>query len=214
MALGVISRRRDRWDGHNRVTTGRTPPPFAGEDANNSTPSVRWSERLRVANFTDPDASHTTAATRFRRPAGEVPRQALARPHARAAGRGRAHGRAAVRRPPARRHPAALRPAAGDGGRAAVVGGAQGAVLRHRRQAAGRARGGPSDRVRRLRGPDPEGELRRGRRHRLGPRRVGADRRSAGGPGQGQAAVRAPRLQAARALDPGEDQEGARRSGS
>ena len=76
------------------------------------------------------------------------------------------------------------------------------------REAARGARRGPSDRVRRLRGHDPRGQLRRRRGDRVGPGRVGADRRSARRAGQGQAPVRAPGLQAARHLDPGEDQEG------
>src|SRR5213080_2623778 len=76
-----------------------------------------------------------------------------------------------------------------------------------RRQTPGRARRGPPHRVRRLRGDHPRRELRRGRGDRMGPRRVGATRRSGGGARQGEAALRAARLQAARRLDAREDQE-------
>src|SRR5713101_275482 len=132
------------------------------------------------------------------------PANAGARRHRRPRARG---GGAPVRGPQARRTAAPLRPPARDGGRAAFVGRAQGAVVRPGRQAARGARRGSSDRVRRLRGAHPRGELRCRRRDRLGSRAVGAPRRSDGRPGEGQAAVRAARLQAARHVDPGEAQE-------
>ncbi len=59
---------------------------------------------------------------------------------------------APVRRPQARRPPSALRPAPRDGRRPAVVGGAEGPVVRHGRQAARRQGRGSPARVRRLRG--------------------------------------------------------------
>ena len=67
------------------------------------------------------------------RPARRLPRQALARAHARAGRRRRRRRRrAALRGTPARRPPAPLRSPARDGGRAALLGGAQRALVRHR----------------------------------------------------------------------------------
>ena len=87
------------------------------------------------------------------RSSGRLPRQALARSgRPSRPARYRRLSRRPVRRPQARRAPAALRPPARDGRRAPVVGGAQGPVVRHGRQAARGARRGPSARVRRLRG--------------------------------------------------------------
>src|SRR2546425_852822 len=109
--------------------------------------------------------------------------------------------------PPPPPPPPPFRPAARAGRCVEIVGRAQGAVARSRRQTPGRACRGPPHRVWRLRGDHPRRQLRRGRGDRVGPRRVGAARRSGGGTRQGKAALRAARLQAARRLDAREDQE-------
>ena len=102
---------------------------------------------------------------------------------------------------------AALRPPSRDGRRPALVGGAEGPVVRHERQAARREGRGPPARVRRFRGRDSRGQLRRGRRDRVGPRRVDRARGLARRTREGKAPVRAPRLQAPRQVDAREDQE-------
>ena len=75
-------------------------------------------------------------------------------------------------------HAPALGPAARDRRRAALVGGAEGAVARPGRQAPRGGGRGPPARVRRLRGGHPRGQLRRGRDDRLGPRRLRARSRT------------------------------------
>ena len=56
------------------------------------------------------------------------------------------------------------------GGRAEVLGGSQGPDARSGRKAAGHDGGGSSDRIRRLRGRDSQGELRRRQRDAVGSR--------------------------------------------
>ena len=112
-----------------------------------------------------------------------------------------AAGRPAVRRPAARRAPHSLRFSARVRRRAEVLGRAEGAVAEPGRQALGGPRRGPPRRLRQLRGRDPARQLRRGRRHRLGPRPVGRAERHRRRVRQGQAAVRAARPQAARQVD-------------
>ncbi len=79
-------------------------------------------------------------------------------------------GRRSLRRPQARGATPALRSPPRDGRRAPVLGGPQGPLLRHGRQAARGSRRGPPDRVRRLRGTHPGGELRRRSGDRVGSR--------------------------------------------
>ena len=153
-----------------------------------------WSPRHRRARACDRGA---------RAAARRVPEEARPGADARAV-RGEPPGRRApVRGPEARRAAAALRPAARDGRRAQELGGAEGAVGASPREATGRPRRGSSHRVRRLRGRDPQGQLRRRRRDRLGPRLVppregrGSARRAR----QGEARGRVLRLQDARAVD-------------
>ena len=102
--------------------------------------------------------------------ARRLPAEARPRPYPRAL-RGRTIGDGrALRRPAARRPAPSLRSPPGDGRGAQELGRPQGAVGPAGGQAPGRSRRGPSARVRRLRGGDPEGQLRGRRRHRLGPR--------------------------------------------
>ena len=76
-----------------------------------------------------------------------------------------------LRHPEARRAPAALRSAAGDGRRAQELGGDARAEPGAGREAAGgRCRGSPA-RIRRLRRHDPQGRIWRRHGHRLGSRR-------------------------------------------
>src|SRR5205823_5044714 len=79
-----------------------------------------------------------------------VSREAIGRHYARADGGGQrvAGARPDVRRAQARRATAALRPATRDGRRAAIVGRAEGSVVRHERQAPRREGRGSPDRVR------------------------------------------------------------------
>src|SRR5690242_16566452 len=85
----------------------------------------------------------------------------------------------------------ALRLPAGDRWHAEIVGGAEGAVAKSGGQAAGGADGGSSAGVRRLRGENSGGQLRRGNGDGVGPRDV------CGGEGSGQAASYAARRTAA-----------------
>ena len=89
--------------------------------------------------------------------------------------------------PEARGPPAALRlpPRAGRG--APLLGGPQGALARPGREAPGGGGRGPPGRVRRLRGGDPRGQLRRRRGDRLGPGAVGARSRTPTRAAEGQA---------------------------
>ena len=123
---------------------------------------------------------------------------------ARARGRrARRRRRAAVRRAAPPRPPPPLRLPARDRRRARELGGAEGRDARPEGAPPRRARGGPPDRVPRLRGRDPVGRVRRRRRDRVGPRHVGAAPGGTDGPRRGRgrrAAPRAPRLEAARAL--------------
>ena len=84
--------------------------------------------------------------------------------------------RASVRRPQARRAPAALRSAPRARRRAQELGRDQGPEPVAQGQAAGGARRGPSARLRRVRGAHPRGRVRRRQRHRLGPRPSGRPR--------------------------------------
>ena len=123
--------------------------------------------------------------------------------------RGRAG--AELRRAEARGARAALRLPARARRRAAVVGGAEGAVARHPRQAARGARRGPPARVRRLRGHHPGRRVRRRHRDRVGPRHVGAGGRPACGAREGRPEVRPARREAPRALGAGAHAAAARR---
>ena len=130
----------------------------------------------------------------------------------RAAGR-RGHARdQRVRGAKARRAAAALRPPAAVRRHAEELGGAAGAVARPQGPAARRPHRGPSARVRRLRGADPQGPVRRRRDDRLGPRHLGPDGRSGGGLPQGHAEVPAVRREARRRLDAGAAQAQGRRA--
>ena len=149
---------------------------------------------------TDPARRMTATNTRKRSRRTPEPAGAVGNRRCSPAGR-------ALRRAQARRATSALRSAARDGRRAPLVGGAEGTVVRHGRQAARGERRGPPARVRRLRGDHPRRELRRRRGHRLGPRRVGPARGSARGAREGEAPLRARGLQAPRQVDAGEDQE-------
>ena len=84
---------------------------------------------------------------------------------------------ALVRDPEARREPPPLRLSPRARRHAEELGRAEGAEPRSGRQAHGRARRGPSDRLRRLRGRDPERPVRRRHGDRLGQRHLGAGRR-------------------------------------
>ena len=108
-----------------------------------------------------------------------------------------------LRDPEARREPPALRLPPRARRHAEELGGAQGAEPRPRRQAHGGARRGPSDRLRRLRGHDPEGPVRRRQGDRLGQRHLGAGRRRARRLPRRQAQVPPRRQEAARRLDAG-----------
>ena len=109
-------------------------------------------------------------------------------------------------RPEARGDAPALRLPRRDRRGPALVGGAARPLARPQRQAHGGRGGGPPGRVRRLRGEDPRGQLRGGRGHRLGQGAVGPAREPRGDAAEGQAHLRAARLQAARRLAPVPDQ--------
>ena len=81
-----------------------------------------------------------------------------------------------LRRAEARRAPPALRLPPRARRRAEELGGHQGPEPRSRREAAGRPCRGPPARLRRLRGHDPEGPVRRRHGHALGPRHAGSRR--------------------------------------
>ena len=76
---------------------------------------------------------------------------------------------------------------------AAELGGAQGALVQPARQAAGRARGGPSAGVPQLRGNHSAGRVRRRHGDALGRGVLGTARRRRGGPARRRAEVRAGR---------------------
>ena len=114
--------------------------------------------------------------------------------------------RATVRRAAARRAPDSLRFSPRVRRRSEVLGGSEGAVAEPGRQAAGGSRRGSPRRLRQLRRRHPARQLRRRRRHRLGPRPVDRAERHRRGFRQGQAAVRAARPQAARQMDARQDE--------
>ena len=87
-----------------------------------------------------------------------------------------------------------------------VVGGAQGALPQPCRQTPRGAHRRPPARLRRLRGRHSGWQLRRRFVDCVGPRHLDAARRSGRRAGQGQAPVRAERLQVARQVDPGAHQ--------
>ena len=95
-----------------------------------------------------------------------------------------------LRRPEARGEPPALRLPARARRRALELGGAQGPEPRSRRQAPRDAHGGSSPRVRRFRGHDPQGRVRRRHGDAVGPRHVDAERRPARRPREGPPQVR------------------------
>ena len=107
----------------------------------------------------------------------QLPGEARLRAHQRAGGRRGGRRRQPLRRAQAPRDRRPLRPAARARRRAEELGGAEGAVARPGRQAAGGRDRGPSARVHRLRGRDPRGRVRRRADDRLGHRRLGADGR-------------------------------------
>ena len=114
---------------------------------------------------------------------------------------------AVLRHPEARGLAPALRLPHRTRRRPALVGGTEGPVARHRRQAARDARRGPPDRVRLVRRRDPGRRIRRRHGDALGPRFVGArPRRPARAPRAGPPQVLPLRRAAARALDAREDQ--------
>src|SRR5262249_48053630 len=133
-----------------------------------------------------------------------LPAQARPRPHPRALRGWTARVGWAVRRPATGRPAPPLRPPPRDGGGAQELGSPQGPVDPSRDQAPGRPRGGPPPRVRRLRGRDSQGQLRRRRCHRLGPRKlpVGEARGSPRAAGARPRRDRLPGLQAPGPLDP------------
>ena len=98
-------------------------------------------------------------------PARDVPAQAGLLGHQRAVRRRHGDpatgGRPALRRPAPPSHPAALRPAARSGRRAAELGGPEGPDARPRCPADGHPRRGPPARLLRLRGRDPGRRVRR-----------------------------------------------------
>ena len=106
----------------------------------------------------------------------DLSRQARLRPHRRAGRQRPPRLRRRLRRPEARRPPAALRLPPRDRRRARELGGDQGPEPRARREAPRGPRRGPPARLRRLRGHDRQGRLRRRRGHRLGPRPLGSPR--------------------------------------
>ena len=116
------------------------------------------------------------------------------------------------RDPEARRDPPALRLPPRARRHAEELGGAEGAEPRPGRQADGGACRGPPDRLRPLRGNDPEGAVRRGRGDRLGQRHLGAGRRPARRLPRRQAQVPPRRQEAARRLDAGADARPRRRA--
>ena len=134
----------------------------------------------------DSDATSSPAEARHARSSGDE--ETHWHPtSASATSRSRASRRAATRRPARstfviQKHaatPPALRLPPRARRHAEELGGAEGAEPRPGRQAHGGARRGPSDRLRRLRGNDPEGPVRRRRGDRLGQRHLGAGRRPA-----------------------------------
>ncbi len=131
-----------------------------------------------------------------------LPRKARFLQDARAAGRqGRARNQP-VRRAEARGAAAALRPAPAVRRRAQELGGAQRALARPQSPAARGACRRPPARVCRLRGPDPEGSVRRRGDDRVGPGHLDPDGRPGGGLPQGQPQVPPRRREARRWLDP------------
>ena len=120
--------------------------------------------------------------------------------------------RARVRGPEACGEPPALRLPPRARRHAQELGGAEGAEPRPRRQADGGPRRGSPDRLRRLRGRDPEGPVRRRQRDRLGQRHLGAGRRRARRLPRRQAQVPPPGQEAARRLDAGADARPRRRA--
>ncbi len=138
--------------------------------------------------------------TQTREPSGERPRQGLRTPP--------------LRHPEARRHPAALRPAAGTRRRVQVLGGDPRPVARPARQAPGRRGRGPPARLRRLRGHHPQGPIWRRHRAALGPRLLGAAGHDGGaGPGLGRPEVHPGGRAPARQLGAGADQGLVRQAG-
>ncbi len=134
-----------------------------------------------------------------------IPPQAAVHPHPRARARqAPAPGPARhLRRPAAPRQPPPLRLPPADRRCAQELGRAQGPQLRPDREAHGGRGGGPPGRLRRLRGRNPQGPLRRRPRRAVRPRRVGDRRRPRGTARQGASALRAVRDQAQGRLAPG-----------
>jgi len=110
--------------------------------------------------------------------------------------------RAPVRRPQARRAPAALRLAPRARRRPEELGRHQGPEPGARGQAPGGSSRGPPSRLCRVRGAHSRGRVRRRQHHRLGPRELVDGRRSTPAAGQGPPRVRAQRQQAQGALAP------------
>ena len=144
-------------------------------------------------------ASARTHRARKRASSGELtwrrcrpiaPSAISARPPSRAARRGRKRG-LPLRHPEARRDAAALRPAARARRRDEELGGDARPEPRAGREAARRPGRGPSARIRRVRGHDPEGRVRRRHRDDLGPRHLDAGGRSAQGHEEGPSRIRA-----------------------
>ena len=115
----------------------------------------------------------------------EVPREAAVGPQSGAARSSsqRVAQAAPLRHPAPRRQHGPLRLPPGDRRCAGVVGGAEGAVDQSEGQADGMPHRGPPDGLRGLRGRHSEGRVRRGPRHRLGPRHVHQRPRHGRGPG-------------------------------
>src|SRR3989442_6871653 len=133
------------------------------------------------------------------RSAQDLPGKAVFGPHARARRPPRDRSplrRRPVRRPHARRRTAPLGPAPRDGRCAPVVGRPEGPLTQPCRQAARGPCGRPPARIRRLRGDHPRRQLWRGGGDRMGPRALGAARGPPRRDAEGEAAVRAARLQA------------------
>ena len=143
---------------------------------------------------------------------GGIPGQAEFPHHPRAGARHATRQGKLVRRPSPRGAQPALRPAHPGRRGPGLLGGAQGVLLRPRRQEARRAHRGPPHGVHDIRGTHPEGPVRRRHNAHLGYRGVRGEEvaHHRGSPGEGGAEAGAERPAPARRVAPGADKAGGR----